>query len=248
MKNISFFLPLFISFILLFSCPTSRINAQSLSDSVISLNTHLDNNFWIKDKKDVYLYLDLQALKIEVTQKRPPMNIAIVLDRSGSMGGDKMRFAIEACKFIVDNLTEEDIVSIIDYDDKVELVSAAGNVKNKDSLKNLINKITPRGSTNLSGGLQEGYSQAKSVYDKNKINRVLLITDGLANAGITDSTLLAQIVKNKNLEEGITVSTFGVGAGFNERLLTSLAENGNGNYYFIDKAENIKTILDLFGK
>ena len=217
--------------------------SQLIPDSVISLNTHLDNNYWIKDKKDVYLYLDLQALKIELGKKRAPMNISIVLDHSGSMSGDKIKFAIEACKFIVNNLSEEDYLSVIKYDDKVEVVCKSALVSKKNEIYNLISQISPDGGTNLSGGLLEGYVQAKSTYDRNRINRVLLITDGLANAGITDSTKLNQIVRNKNLEDGITLSTFGVGSGFNERLLTAMAESGNGNYYFIDKADRINSIF-----
>ena len=89
----------------------------------------------------------------------------------------------------------------------------------------------------------EGYAQVKNTFERNYVNRVLLLSDGLANQGITDMAELQKIVSLKNSEEGISISSFGVGADFNEDLMTNLSEYGTGNYYFIDNADKIPEIF-----
>lgn len=91
----------------------------------------------------------------------------------------------------------------------------------------------------------EGYKQVKANYDPKRINRVLLLSDGLAGSGITDRTALRQIVKDKNNTDNITISSFGIGADFNDLMMTDLAEYGSGNYYFI---ENSHQIQDIFSR
>ena len=103
--------------------------------------------------------------------------------------------------------------------------------------------IQTGGSTNLSGGMLEGYRQVKSTIEENVINRVLLLSDGLANQGITDMSELQNIVEQKFSNEGIAISTFGVGTDYNEDLMTNLAEYGRGNYYFIGAADEIPGIF-----
>jgi Ca-activated chloride channel family protein len=93
------------------------------------------------------------------------------------------------------------------------------------------------------GGALEGYAQVKRYYNASFINRVLLLSDGLANQGITDPNQIQQLVRQKNKLEGISISTFGVGRDYNEDLMTSMAETGTGNYYFIDNANEIAGIF-----
>ncbi len=192
-----------------------------------------------------YLYMEAHAGKFIPTEsKRLPLNISLVLDRSGSMSGDKIEYVRRAASFVVDNLQPEDILSIVSYDDKVEVEYPSSQVLNKELIKNKIRNLTDRGSTNLSGGMMEGFKQVKSTYKSGYVNRVLLLSDGLANAGVTYPALLRNMVTEKVRTDGISLSTFGVGADFNEDLMTSLAENGSGNYYFIESPDKIPAIFD----
>ncbi len=213
------------------------------AENALQWKVALDNVYFVNDRKELYLYVDLKAQKAPKKNDRTPLNLSLVLDRSGSMGGDKIKYAREACKFVVDNLEPNDNLSIVIYDDQVDVLSASAPVKDKAALKKLIESVHDRGSTNLSGGMLEGFAQVKKTHQKNFVNRVLLLSDGLANQGITDEKVLQQLARQKNNEDNMTLSTFGVGADFNELLMTNLAEFGSGNYYFIDSPDKIPSIF-----
>ena len=213
--------------------------------NIINLKTHLDNPYYLvgDNKKELYLYVDLKAKHVEKDTERVPLNISLVVDRSGSMSGDKMEFVKKATNFVVDNLNAADQLSIVQYDDRIEVVTPAQSVKNKKQIQDLVNKIQARGMTNLSGGMLEGYNQT-SVSKSNKyVNRVLLLSDGLANEGITAPEKLKMIAQKKFREHGIGLSTFGVGSDYDEQLMTNLAEFGGANYYFIDTPDRIPAIF-----
>lgn len=202
------------------------------------------NNWALQNSSgEIYLYINIQSGQPATEHPRVPLNISLVLDRSGSMSGEKIDYAKRAAKFLVDQLSQDDYLSLVNYDDRVEVTSASQPVKNKEALKHAVDMITDRGSTNLSGGMLEGYSQARTTRKDGYVNRVLLLTDGLANEGITEPLELKRLVEKKYKEEGIALSTFGLGADYNEDLLTMLAESGRANYYFIDSADKIPTLF-----
>ena len=139
-----------------------KLNKNNMNDDqALAMKALLDNTFYIKDRKEMYLYIDLKAKKSPVKVGRAPLNISVVLDRSGSMAGDKIKYAREACKFVVDNLEANDYFSLVIYDDNVEVLAKSGNVKDKVALKKLIDGVHDRGSTNLSGGMLEGFCPGK---------------------------------------------------------------------------------------
>lgn len=212
---------------------------------IIDFNAHLNNKYFLKgdNKKEIYLYVDLQAQKIETSKERIPLNISLVLDRSGSMSGKPLEYVKKATKFVIDNLHSSDVVSIVQYDSVVDVVSESKQVTNKQDLHKRIDSIQSRGMTNLSGGMLEGYKQVKSTKKDNYVNRVLLLSDGHANQGITDVKKLQEIAQTKFRELGIGLSTFGVGADFNEDLMTNLSEYGGANYYFIESPEKVPEIF-----
>lgn len=214
---------------------------------LLTFTIGLNNDTYLVDSinKTAWLYIETKAGFYNNTEKkRIPLNLSLVIDRSGSMSGDKIKFVKEAAKFAVDNLTPDDYVSIVAYDDVVEILQQATRVTDKQSIKNKIDKLYDRGSTNLMGGTMEGYTQVKANYRKDYINRVLLLSDGLANAGITEPSKIKEIVRNKNYEDGISLSTFGVGLDYNEDLMTAMAESGAGNYCFINNPETIASVFN----
>ena len=216
-----------------------------MSKKIITFQSHLDNPYYLANdnKKELYLYIDLKAGLAPQKNERVPLNIALIIDRSGSMRGDKLTYVKKATDFVIDNLNANDHLAIVQYDDTVDVVSATHTVTNKKKLHNKVANIKAGGTTNLSGGMLEGFSQVAVSKRENIVNRVLLLSDGLANEGITDPSKLQQIAQKKFREQGIALSTFGVGADFNESLMTNLAEYGGANYYFIDTPDQIPNIF-----
>jgi len=216
------------------------------TDRILDFYVSFDNKYVLEGKRDegVFLYACVKARKARKTTKRTPLNISLVIDRSGSMAEkNKLDYVKEACKLVVDNLSADDFVSIVAYSTDVEIVCKSAPLKDKQHLKKLIDSIHPTNSTNLSGGMLEGFAQVKSTYNEKYINRVLLLSDGLANTGVCYIDDLQQIVKEQYLNNKIAISTFGVGADFNEDLMTDIAEFGKGNYYFIDSSDKIPQIF-----
>lgn len=214
-------------------------------DNIINLTSKLENTYWLSNspKRELFLYISLKAGKAPEKNERVPVNISLVIDRSGSMQGEKLDYVKKAVKFVVDNLNQEDYISVVQYDNQVDVVSESSRVQNKKVLQNKVDKIRAGGSTNLSGGMLEGYNQVRKTKKEGYVNRILLLSDGLANQGITVPEKLQQIAQKTFREQGIATSSFGVGADFNEILMTNLAEYGGANYYYIDTPDQIPNIF-----
>lgn len=209
----------------------------------ISLTTSLDNSYYY-DNENVYLYVDLKAGTVETVKERTPLNIAVVIDKSGSMAEkNKLEFVKKAVDYIIDQAGDKDYVSVITYDDYVNVVQRSQIIRDKYDLREKITRLKPDGFTNLSGGMLAGYDEVDDSYSRGYVNRVLLLSDGLANRGITERYELADKVREKNRREGITISTFGVGNDFNENLMADIADYGKGNYYYIRNSSDIPEIF-----
>lgn len=209
----------------------------------LRFSTKLDNEYYF-DNDHVYLYINLQADKADITKERTPLNLALVIDKSGSMGEkNKLDYVKRAVDYIIDQLGPNDRISIVAYDDEIEVLQPSTYATDKYDLREKVAKLKPGGFTNLSGGTFEGYDQVSRWYSRGYVNRVLLLSDGLANRGITDRYELAGMVRDKNRRDGITISTFGVGNDFNENLMADLADYGKGNYYYIKNSGDIPGIF-----
>ncbi|MBL7766088.1 MAG: VWA domain-containing protein [Chitinophagaceae bacterium] len=222
-----------------------RSNAKEIKrKGPLTLSASFENDYYTRQSRTGHYYVEVQAgKKNNEYAQHVPLNLSVVIDRSGSMSGEKIRNAKKAAKYIVDQMNPEDYLSVVIYDQEINVIQPAGHVYNKQLLKNKIDQIVDRGSTNLMGGALKGYAEVAKNYQSSSINRVLLLSDGLANEGITNPNEIERIVRQKNREEGISISTFGVGNDYNEDLMTAMAENGTGNYYFIDQPEKISGIF-----
>jgi len=217
---------------------------EPTAGKVIAVSCAMDNRYKLNNTTaPAYLLINLNAGKVVQAHERLPLNLCIVLDKSGSMGSEnKLENVKKAALFVIENLNKNDYFSLVTYDTHVYTPIPSQLISNKENIKNVIQEIEAGSSTNLSGGLMEGFAQVEQHFKHGYVNREILLTDGLANTGITNPLQLKQIVIEKN-RRGCTLSTFGVGYSYNEDMLTMLAEFGGANYYYIDNPEQIAEIF-----
>ena len=176
--------------------------------------------------------------------KRPKLNLSVVLDRSGSMGGNKMPHAREAAKYCVDQMLPTDRMSTVIFDDFVDVLIPSQEVRNKAAMKSEIDRIEARGSTALHEAWVRGGLQVSDHLDNDAINRVLLITDGQANVGETNVTTIVHQTREL-AARGVSTSTIGIGRDFNEDLLMPMAEAGNGNSWHVQEPNDMQRIFEV---
>lgn len=180
----------------------------------------------------------------EATVARRPLNLSLVLDRSGSMGGSPLRHAIGASKKLVDRLTPEDTLSVVIYDDSIDTILPPSKVEDQKAIKALIDKVRAGGITNLHGGWAKGCQHVKDKASKGTINRVLLLTDGQANVGETNTSKLIDYAAAESKNQVVT-TTLGFGNYFNEDLLIGMADASGGNFYFIQATADAAEVFDI---
>ncbi|MCH7472710.1 VWA domain-containing protein, partial [bacterium] len=182
---------------------------------------------------------------------RAPVALALAIDRSGSMEGKPIESVKTAVSLIVDQLTEADMLSIVTFGENVEVLMPASRVLNRELIKQHVERIRPKGTTNLYSGMATAAEQLLGAKTPQHLSRVLLLTDGEANEGIVEYADIISEARSLRAK-GMTISAIGVGIEYNEELMSGIAKNTRGNYYYIDSLDQIpevfdKELKDLFG-
>jgi Ca-activated chloride channel family protein len=219
------------------------IAVPHLSGETLRLKLEPDRDVVLKGSpQEVVIKIDLEAAAQKKRPKRTPLNLAVVLDRSGSMTGAKIEKARQAALQVVERLAPDDIFSLVSYSDNAEVMVSAQRVEDKARIKREINRIEAGGSTALYAGVTSGASQIEEFISAKRINRVILLSDGLANRGPSSTRDLRRLGHELS-EKGIAVTTIGVGDDYNEDLMAGLAEASDANYYYVKDTEKLPEIF-----
>src|ERR1035441_4889358 len=192
--------------------------------------------------QEVVIKIDLSAIAGRQKVRRTPLNLAVVLDKSGSMTGAKLEKTKQAAMQLVDRLAPNDIFLLVIFSDAAHVLVPAQKVEDKDALKEKIENIQAGGSTALYAGVKMGADQIQEYFSNKRINRVILLSDGLANVGPSTPRELRRFGGDL-AERGISVTTIGVGDDYNEDLMAGLAEASDANYYYVKDTERLPQIF-----
>ncbi len=216
----------------------------AVSAQDLSLETTVSTPWMLAGQSNTtYLKVSLTGFEIPNTRQRTPANVAIVLDRSGSMDGEKILRAREAAKMALELLEPRDIASIITYSDTVTVLVPATRLTDKEYILSKIDSIFASGSTALFAGVSKGAEEVLKFFDANKVNRVILLSDGLANVGPDSPAALGDLGASFR-KMGVSVTTIGLGLGYNEDLMVRLAEKSDGNHAFVENSRDLARIFE----
>lgn len=223
--------------------PNTIPNVVSSSESNIQFEWKLGNPY-VYSSGNGEAFLDLRVTgKQNNSSDRKRMNLVLVIDRSGSMGSEnKLEQVKNSAVEILNNLSASDRLAIVTYDDSINTLLPSTPVEDKGYIRELIYALSPGGSTNLCGGMTAGFVEAKRNFRNDSVNRIILLSDGLANVGIVEPSLIAAEAKRIR-ENKISVSAMGVGLDYNENLMASIADHSGGNYYYISRETSMASVF-----
>ncbi len=225
--------------------PTPPVTLNGSGLGSLRRETHLsDPVLALGGTRDEYLKIDLTGADVD-GHERAAVNVAVVLDRSGSMAGEKLENARRAAHVLVDRLNEHDRLAFVTFGSNVTPLfpSTPCTADARGQMHRAIDKIYDMGGTNLSGGLEAGLREVEAHAREFPVNRVILISDGEANEGITSREGLVGISRHA-MRDGVSVTALGVGFDFDEDVMQALAENGGGNYRYLRTGGELEEIFN----
>jgi len=239
--------------VLLLDGTTSQASALPLDgvEGVVQTKVELDRPLIIRgDRTPVYALVRCHAAESPPAElaNRPPLNLALVLDRSGSMEATgKIAYLKEAARKAVDGLTPSDLLAVVEYDTEITTLWPSQPVLEKRPIKRLIDRLTPRGGTDLAAGMMRGVEEVaariQTVDAQAAVSRVLLLSDGLANQGVTHPAEISGMVRQAR-RQGVRISTLGLGLDYGEDLMQAIAQNGGGAFYHVEHPQQIARIYE----
>jgi len=195
-------------------------------------------------KQRVYLRIGLRGIHVPNGEAdRAPVNIALVIDRSGSMNGAKIAKAKEAAMMAIDRLTRRDIASVVTFSSDVTVDVPAGRMRDHERINHMIRAIRAGGSTAIYAAVKTGANQVREFSKDDRVDRIILLSDGLANVGPKDPYTFEDLGSRLG-GEGISVTTIGLGRGYNEDLMARLAGASDGNHDFAQTAGDLRRIFN----
>lgn len=214
--------------------------------SQVSMRTDLDYSVLPASEQHgrVYLKLALKGIALAGNQARVPANVALVIDRSGSMRGEKIKRAQQAANLAVDLLGPQDDLSVISYASSAETMLESTGVEDKLRIKAMINRLEATGGTALYDGVRAGAVEVRKRFDTTHVNRIILLSDGQANKGPSTPGELGELGAELG-KAGISVTTIGLGTRYNEDLMSDLAGYSDGNHMFVKNANDLLTAFRL---
>jgi Ca-activated chloride channel family protein len=208
----------------------------------LGLDLRLGNPVIPTEGTTAWLQIGIQARSAQ-EQLETPLNLALVLDVSGSMSADaKMVNLKRSLEVFLPSLDPEDIVSIVAFSNQAWVVRHPAPVGDGGWIRQAVNSLYPMQSTNLNAGLMLAFKQVEDNFDMRRNNRVILLTDGIANRGQTNPERIASAALAYN-ERGIYLSTIGLGIDLDDDLLSTLARQGHGAYHFVDSSQEMDKIF-----
>ncbi len=221
----------------------ASISSARTSKSHVGLQVELDRGVLPTDNpQNVVIKVTLDAPNPPQDTERPPVNLAIILDRSGSMSGQKLEKAKEAAIEALHRLSPQDIFSLIVYDTNVDTIVPAQKATNIHWIESRIKGIHTGGNTALFGGVSQGAAEIRKNLGDRYVNRIILLSDGLANIGPQTPEDLGRLGAAL-IKEEISVTTVGVGMDYNEDLMARLSQNSDGNTYFVESSVDLPRIF-----
>ncbi|MBC2709658.1 MAG: VWA domain-containing protein [Desulfosarcina sp.] len=228
--------------------PTPLPVSNSTGDKLVTVSTEVVQDKILKGSDGrVAVSLSLTAARLPTFGTAPVQaaDLVIVLDRSGSMKGQKLSDARRAVIHLIEQLGPEDRLALVTYSNGVQTQSALVPMDeaNRRQLSAAVKQVYAGGGTNLGGGLGRGIDMLMHTPGGGRQRKVILISDGLANQGITDPTALGRMA-SAAVENRFSISTVGVGLDFNEMLMTAIADQGAGHYHFLEDPQVFAQVFE----
>tara|TARA_R110002049_G_scaffold285698_4_gene467087 strand:+ start:253156 stop:254538 length:1383 start_codon:yes stop_codon:yes gene_type:complete len=225
-------------------CSLLLIGDRPSYSAQVRLDVGATNPTMLADQKETnYIRISLEGFDLAEQQSRPPVNVALVIDTSGSMNGQKIAQARDAAIAAVRRLRDNDIVSVVLYHSSVQVLVPATKATDRDAIIRQIRGIRANGSTALFAGVSKGAAEIRKFLDSESVNRVILLSDGKANVGPKSPRELERLGASF-VKEGISVSTLGLGLQYNEDLMSGLASAGSGNHLFVEEADDLVAVFN----